>query len=126
MSSLPQKQKYSRQRGCPPFLHPSSGRPGGLPEPGQWLQLNLNNLKQKYSNFGLKPDMSQNPLLKFSTKRNNIIFFPALGGQRGQKEDEQKQRQSPQYAASEDPQVQQRLRNGNSCIQGGKLGKFHD
>lgn len=34
MSSVPQKQEYSGQRGCPPFLYPSSGRPGGLPEPG--------------------------------------------------------------------------------------------
>lgn len=52
----------------------------------------------------------------------NIIFFPALGGQRGQEEDEQKQRKSPQYPTSEDPQVQQRVRNRNRFIQGGKVG----
>lgn len=48
------------------------------------------------------------------------MFFSALGGQRGQKENEQKQCKSPQYTASEDPQVQQGLRVRNYCLQGGK------
>lgn len=51
----------------------------------------------------------------------NVIFIPAMGGQRGQEEDEQKQRKSSQYATSKDSQVQQRLRNRNSCLQGGNL-----
>ena len=45
----------------------------------------------------------------FLQHKGNIIFLTALGGQRGQEENEQKQRKSPEHAASEDPQVQQRL-----------------
>lgn len=43
----------------------------------------------------------------------------ALGGQRGEEEDEQEQRKSPQHIAPEDPQVQPGLRDRNHCLQGG-------
>lgn len=39
-----------------------------------------------------------------------ITLHLALGGQRRQKEDEQKQCKGSQYTTSEDPQVQPRLR----------------
>lgn len=50
-----------------------------------------------------------------------LFCFLALGGQRGQEEDEQKQCESSQHSASEDPQVQQRLRVWNSCLQRGNF-----
>lgn len=40
---------------------------------------------------------------------SEVIFFKALGRQGGKEEDEQKQRESPEHTAPEDPQVQQRL-----------------
>lgn len=50
----------------------------------------------------------------------------ALGGQGGQEEDEQKQRQSSEHAEAEDPQVQPRLRDGHRHLQGGQSSTFED
>lgn len=45
-----------------------------------------------------------------------ILSLLALGGQRKQEEDEQKQCKGSQHATPEDPQVQPRLRKWNSFI----------